>query len=615
MNMVVRDKYATEFSPPASPVIERRPLSPKTERQLRTACEALSAENQVAVDQPKLDFEVLHRSMKEKKSSDKLGQSTNRRHSDDVMPALLAINGSVPPKTRGQRPDTALEHLFGNGNAHSNVQANIGRQRESHHDGRSRSHKRQDSTGKCVSVGNSEYTRSSTPLTNSSSDRHHHVLSTAPTSADARSPMDVSSKRQSRQIALEEAARNRADAAAAAWMREEAEKRRKPSIDAQATQTGLTRKRSLREEIREYIRPGSSRLSRKTSATSLRKDSMQSQIQRSNSSQGWRSWPLQRKSSKSSLSPSVGSSREPEPSQPIQPCKPVINLNRELPPLPSLDSWQDQQEQKPATTKTHIANLIRTGSRHRSTKGRRTDREVPEPARPVMHLSASEENRRQSHRRSRSSPNIKEAKSQTVLKENVRPKEVVLPKMEGRTKEIRTTTQTQANSSPRSKPPFRIPSFDFDNQFGKIDQIDTPIERPHTTEPRATRATKSITTPQKERAMAVTCNNTPSMKISIDNPRRLGSSNGRGSSMDGDTPNFSRKISIDQVRREPFEIAPQNVVHITAGEKNESHQDKKGIKGFFGKLGALGKKKSTHWSKEQTPSYGAGSAAAPVVKY
>ncbi|KAH7379393.1 hypothetical protein DE146DRAFT_794034 [Phaeosphaeria sp. MPI-PUGE-AT-0046c] len=135
----------------------------------------------------------------------------------------------------------------------------------------------------------------------------------------------------------------------------------------------LSRARSIRDNIREYVFPGttSRTLSRAPSHGSLR--TMNTTFSQDSSSAdpppsatGWRSWALPRRSSSRSSS-RPGTSKE-KPEEVEQPKKlNTVNLNRELPPLPSLDSWKDsvqEPEPKPISpispsTSTHIANLMR----------------------------------------------------------------------------------------------------------------------------------------------------------------------------------------------------------------------------------------------------------------
>lgn len=136
-----------------------------------------------------------------------------------------------------------------------------------------------------------------------------------------------------------------------------------------------SRARSIRDNIKEYVFPGtnSRSLSRAPSHGSLR--TMNTNISQDSSTAdpppsatGWRSWALPRRStSRSSSRPGTSKGNTEEAEQPKKTN--AVNLNRELPPLPSLDSWKDsvvepEKEPKPISpispsTSTHIANLMR----------------------------------------------------------------------------------------------------------------------------------------------------------------------------------------------------------------------------------------------------------------
>jgi hypothetical protein len=100
-----RDKYATEFSPPPSPLISRRALSPETEAVLHAACASLVSKYHIpshATEQPKLNFEMLYQSMKDKKPEDQLPLShvPKDRSKPAQLPFLHPIDTAVSVKRR-----------------------------------------------------------------------------------------------------------------------------------------------------------------------------------------------------------------------------------------------------------------------------------------------------------------------------------------------------------------------------------------------------------------------------------------------------------------------------------------------------------------------------------
>ncbi|OCL03406.1 hypothetical protein AOQ84DRAFT_419252 [Glonium stellatum] len=371
------------ISPPPSPFINRRPLSSKTEAQLRLACALILQDykpsGHVFEDyaKPKLDFDGLNRAMREKQK----GARSN-------LPRSVEASGAKPraasdAKKYAYKPDTALKDLFPVDGTHPVVQANTSRRREDRpmtstlDEGellaRARSISAKQASLAVKSPGadrpqtapnrnamDSDDTSLHTPMTGST--ENHNNVSTAPTSAAFTSTMN--SKRTSQQAYVNDNAAV-ADAAAAEWMRQELEKRRLNMLAQDAPKVSSrppSRSRSIRSEIREYIRPS---LSRSASRESMRSNKSDARTERGGSTHGWRSWTLQRKTSLSSFKDSKpGSVRGRSETRGDAP-KPELNLNRELPPLPSLDKWaeQDQRpEPKSNQSKVHIANLMRAKS-------------------------------------------------------------------------------------------------------------------------------------------------------------------------------------------------------------------------------------------------------------
>jgi hypothetical protein len=166
-----------------------------------------------------------------------------------------------------------------------------------------------------------------------------------------------------------------AHAAAAEWMFQERQKH--PQLEPSAPQARpstavrpLSRTRSIRDSVKEYVFPGttSRSLSRAQSTESLR--TMNTVVSQDSSQlPGWRSWGLSRKlSSRSNSRPGTSKGQSNESEQSKRPDASVVNLNRELPPLPSLDSWRDPASVQPKPqlervrspkSPAHIASLMR----------------------------------------------------------------------------------------------------------------------------------------------------------------------------------------------------------------------------------------------------------------
>jgi hypothetical protein len=334
-----------------SPYIGRRPLSPKTEQELRAAC-ALILQNFKPSDhdipdeaKPRLDTNGMRRKDH--------GSGTVRVHRPTGAPAdPRSVPLPAQANTGRRREQTEAAQLYGKPPPFLLPSASAIRDL----------------------MDNDSNSTLNSPVT-SSIGHHHHNGSTAPTSAAFTSGR--SSKRASRQF---DSAAAIADAQAAEWMRQELEKRRhkissNPHPDIPPLTRIPSRSRSIRSEIKDYIFPSSAALSRTASKNesrqvsrresheSLRSQSSSSQEpKRSGSSQGWRSWGFQRKlSSRSNSRPGTSKGRIETLGQDK---KSDLNLNRELPPLPGLDTWKPE-EPTPKDEKTsqapgaHIANVMR----------------------------------------------------------------------------------------------------------------------------------------------------------------------------------------------------------------------------------------------------------------
>ncbi|KAH7065906.1 hypothetical protein BKA63DRAFT_524851 [Paraphoma chrysanthemicola] len=177
-----------------------------------------------------------------------------------------------------------------------------------------------------------------------------------------------STRRKSRQLDTPAAI---ADAAAAEWMQQQREKQ-DPADPQARPPTAVrppSRARSIKENIKGYVFPGSRNLSRAASIESLRTTNTQhsqdsQEPQHSGSVQGWRSWNLRRSTSRSNSRPGTSKGQPEESDAQKKANANQVNLNRELPPLPSLDSWKDNEQTVPEklaspTSATHIASLMR----------------------------------------------------------------------------------------------------------------------------------------------------------------------------------------------------------------------------------------------------------------
>ncbi|KAF2477398.1 uncharacterized protein BDR25DRAFT_338277 [Lindgomyces ingoldianus] len=346
-----------------SPFINRRPLSPKVEHELRAACALILQDFKPSghvfegQSKPRRDLESVNR-----RKEHGIGSSQVQVHRPTGAPA--EPRSSHDARKQAHKVDTSAKEC-----PDLPMKANTGRRRVDHTENVSnREHETVTKTKSSLSMDVQRTTANRpemdlddatslrTPLT-SSTETHLNNGSTAPTSAALTSGR--SSKRASRQF---DSAAALADAQAADWMRQELEKRRQQHANQPEPPTPTrapSRGRSIRSELKEYIFPGSTALSRTQSNESMRSQAS-SQPKRSSSSHGWRSWGLQRKSSSRSNS-RPGTSKGRIETQ-DQERKPDVDLNRELPPLPSLDSWDQQQKQKRKSQAqgAHIATLMRS---------------------------------------------------------------------------------------------------------------------------------------------------------------------------------------------------------------------------------------------------------------
>lgn len=363
-------------SPPPSPYPGRRaPLPSKVESDLRLACAGVLVNTKpshqyvppdahsTTHQEPKqaLDYDTIKRSASTRKSQDSRPFPPRTDSADDKHPLKYAY-----------RPDAAIDQLFSKSDpAIDPVQSILGR---SKYDTPMGSRAKTPVPNTVLSPASDAATRprvvkrsisgetnGSTPMTDAT--EYQWSNSTAPTSA-AITPARTS-KRASSHIPIEQELALKNDATAIEWMRNELERRRQkqdaeeaeqqqaalpPLSRAPSRSRSIRSIRSLRDNIKEYIRPSSSggpngensrAPSRSASRSSLRSDS---KSQDPDMRGGWRSWGRTLKKEHAQTDVSRSDSRRGRGDSPrlSNSKKSEINLNRELPPLPSLDQWKDE---------------------------------------------------------------------------------------------------------------------------------------------------------------------------------------------------------------------------------------------------------------------------------
>lgn len=368
-------------SPPPSPYPGRRaPLPSKVETDLRLACAGVLVNTKpshqyvppdthsTALQEPKqaLDYDAIKRSASTRKSQDSRPFPPRTDSTDDKHPLKYAY-----------RPDAAIDQLFSKSDPTIDpVQSVLGR---SKYDTPMGSRAKTPVPNSVLSPASDAATRpravkrsvsgetnGSTPITDAT--EYQWSNSTAPTSA-AITPARTS-KRASSYIPVEQELALKNDATAIEWMRSELERRRQkqdaeeaeqqqaalpPLSRAPSRSRSIRSIRSLRDNIKEYIRPSSSggpngensrAPSRSASRSSLRSTS---KSQEPDMRGGWRSWGRTLKKEHAQTDVSRSNSRRGRGDSPklSNSKKPEINLNRELPPLPSLDQWKDERPVPP----------------------------------------------------------------------------------------------------------------------------------------------------------------------------------------------------------------------------------------------------------------------------
>jgi hypothetical protein len=400
-------------SPPLSPYINRRPLDSRTEAQLHAACAVIVQSSGDDEPEAKLNFESLSQTTGVQNGYRAPAPANGRSQSTSHLPAVVAPtrlhNQSSQPETRLRTlapesrsvQDLALASAFRRHEQQEAISQEVRR-----YPPRTDSYARQQPLNAAnlpispmdrprTAPADSSDVSYATPKT-ASTDQQFVYASTGFTSA-AITPARIST-RASNQFILDpdsyQAAISQADTEAAKWMQSKLERRQRQAQEAEAPQPPPSRSSnrgwSFRSEIREYVRPRTGSASR--SASRDRGDPSShsrrpSDSGRSTSAQGWRSWGLQRKSSKSSLvePPSFKATTEPQPQETSVTQRKELDLNRELPPLPSIDTWQEAEPQP--SSGLHIASLMRPKSRIQSRKSVAKLHERASTSEAVPHIS------------------------------------------------------------------------------------------------------------------------------------------------------------------------------------------------------------------------------------
>ena len=429
-----------EDSPPPSPYPGRRAALPlKTETELRTACLAILTNqlpshmaahppdvSRAAPAKAQLDYAAIKKTID--KPADGAIQRPNRRSTRTIEPEsseMADLQAAIESSKYSYKPDTAIANLFTDQSAPTDPvpihAANTMRRRDDATTGdyvhrrtksgqlpKTQSIKISTSTSaphdrpKTSQRSGSHDTSGSTPQTDVT--EYPWSTSTAPTSAGVTPARN--SKRASAHLQLDHEASTKVDPVSTDEARSDVDKTQKqravsrgrhPSEqtrpDTHTTTRPQSRARSIRsirsvrsirsitasmtENIKEYIRPGSSKgLSRSASRSdshapyqsvgstaneSDRQD--RGPVTRPPPRRDWRNWGRTRKDdsnggssgdvSRSSSVRGRSESRKPASS------KADLDLNRELPPLPSLDQWKEQDREQ----HTPVASMRSPSSR------------------------------------------------------------------------------------------------------------------------------------------------------------------------------------------------------------------------------------------------------------
>ncbi|KAH6625676.1 hypothetical protein C7974DRAFT_414175 [Boeremia exigua] len=371
-----RRHHSKDDFPHLAAYISRQSLDAHTERELRVACRYVlqnfkPSDHGMEDTDPRLDFGAMNR---------RKGEQSNAVVGANEVRVKMPTGAPIDLKTalEARRIRAEAESKKAPTQSTLPVRTKSARQRfdDAFSDERARSATKKYTTAKpapaeTLQRGRSQRKRTesvdtdslATPMTASTTDAYVNQASTAPSSAALTS--GGTSNRHSHQ--LEPAAI--ADAQAAEWMRKELERRRQQNDSPQQAPSTAnrppSRARSIKENIKEYIFPGSTTVSRAPSRALSRTQSRESlalydedgEPRRTGSQRGWRSWgSALRVNSRSNSRPATRAGRDADVEHSK---KSEVNLNRELPPLPSLDSWKGEVKPQPELSSSHIASVMR----------------------------------------------------------------------------------------------------------------------------------------------------------------------------------------------------------------------------------------------------------------
>ncbi|KAK8158284.1 hypothetical protein BC567DRAFT_29714 [Phyllosticta citribraziliensis] len=609
----LKDALATrDITTPPSPHVNRRILSQKLELELRNACEAILTHNDnsygvaaaAQAAEQKAETQALYRARKAAEAERTIRQAEQELAAGDAKNggARREKQPSDPvaqlaPNAYAYKPDTALKDLFPSDHV-SKIpppprpvpEANIKvAKRENRPSERTVDSKREKpsgrgmakdaaherpGTGHFVRDPESPDTNYSTPLSGST-DIQRQFGSTAMTSAE---PLSIASKRNSHHMPCDEDAA-KTEAAAVSWMREEGKRFKEHSTVQTQPQKEPRRSgsitRSVRSEIRDYFRPGSSTISRTTSRESLWSRNSDALGTQPPPSHGWRSWGFQRKPSQESINScrasAVGRSEKSD-------SKKELNLNRELPPLPGLDQWKGPEAEsdvhaKP-TSSTHIANLMQV---------------------PKVRSRKDQNQRKQSSEKTRQRPVEPNAHKPS------------LPRPQNGRRNISTGSDVSMHFGPRCETEARdIGNVDLDRVVSAMRYGGKPKADGNKSNPSLVDSGHGQDEAEPSRK--------PSMKISTEHTTNT------------EAPNFSKKIT--QEVTSPLSAVDtshyKNKVEIKANQTSTSSHNIRGLKKAFSSLllGNKKEKKNENWMDEIEKNGVKGGilipdevAGAPVVRY
>ncbi|KAF1990948.1 hypothetical protein K402DRAFT_417033 [Aulographum hederae CBS 113979] len=394
-NQALRDSLEARAPTSPSEYISRRQLSSAVEAKLKEACTSIVRQNRPDSAELKrsdvehvLKLEGLHRPRPVDPLPLPLPAWANnskhiRKNASDSPDQSNPIPPSKSTDSKGNvyayKPEAALKDIIAS-DAQRIDQTNTVRRRqwpESDSDPASKREPPQLQTRNLRQAKSQGFDRSkgeprsessddsySTPITASTDFQFNKTSgSTAPTSAGF-TPARASHG-ETQILGIDKVSAAKPEISAAEWMRSQFDLRRRgPSEDrprpdhtSQNQTSRPSSKRSFKEEIRDYIRPRTSNGSKTFDQQASEKGRSSEDSRATGSSSqfysptanGWKSWSVQRKTSREILRGGRTG---------VNDVQEGINLNRELPPLPRCDTWEEVEAEK-KTIKNHIATLIR----------------------------------------------------------------------------------------------------------------------------------------------------------------------------------------------------------------------------------------------------------------